>query len=125
MFERPVMLRIIWIASIHIRSFMRRRMPTNILLDKVRRRRGLKWGTALMLLAPVYLYIASILTVVIDGGGPRWLYLLVVVAIWNAFKMLWIGPASLILLARVRHHERLQRRANHEMPERQRTLVAA
>lgn len=34
------MFRLIWFASIHIRIFMRRWMPTNIVLDKVRTRHG-------------------------------------------------------------------------------------
>lgn len=119
------MLRIIWIASIHIRVFMRRYMPTNILLDKARTRHGLKWGASLMLLAPLYLYIASILTAIIDEGGPGWLHLLVLIAVWNAFKMLWIGPVSLILLARVRHREHLEQRANDATSKRQPALTPA
>ena len=34
------MFRIIWVISIHLRNFMRRYMPTNILLDAIRTRRG-------------------------------------------------------------------------------------
>lgn len=49
------MFRLIWIASIHIRYFMRRWMPSNILLDKIRTRRGLKYGVSAMLLAIPYL----------------------------------------------------------------------
>src|SRR5699024_12325490 len=63
-----IMFRLIWFASIHIRSFMRRWMPTNIVLDKVRTRRGLKWGIPAMLLAIPYLYTASLLTVIIRDG---------------------------------------------------------
>ena len=53
------MFRLIWFASIHIRIFMRRWMPTNIVLDKVRTRHGLKWGLPAMLLAIPYFYTAS------------------------------------------------------------------
>ncbi|RCS79455.1 sulfate permease [Brachybacterium alimentarium] len=105
------MFRLIWFASIHIRYFMRRWMPTNIVLDKVRTRRGLKWGVPVMLLAIPYLYLASLLIVIIRDGGPGWLNLVVLVAIWSALKMLWIGPVSLILLARVRIREHAERRA--------------
>lgn len=105
------MFRLIWFASIHIRSFMRRWMPTNIVLDKVRTRRGLKWGIPAMLLAIPYLYAASLLIVIIRDGGPGWLNLVVLVAMWSALKMLWIGPVSLVLLARVRIHEHAERRA--------------
>lgn len=104
------MLRPIWIASIHIRSFMRRYMPTNILLDRVRTRRGLKWGLALMLLAPIYFYIGSIFTTVAKQDNQGGLYLLALIAIWNAFKMLWIGPVTLVFLVRARNRERQQRR---------------
>lgn len=105
------MFRLIWFASIHFRSFMRRWMPTNIVLDKVRTRRGLKWGIPAMLLAIPYLYAASLLIVIIRDGGPGWLNLVVLVAMWSALKMLWIGPVSLVLLARVRIHEHAERRA--------------
>jgi hypothetical protein len=38
------MIRVLWNASIYARGFLRRYMPTNILLDALRTRRGLKWG---------------------------------------------------------------------------------
>lgn len=81
--------------------------PTNLLLNAIRTRRGLKWGIPAMLLAVPYLYAAAICTTIIDRGGPGWLYPLVLLFIWNAFKMLWIGPVSLIQLIRTRQHERV------------------
>lgn len=36
------MFRLIWIDSVYARYFLRRYMPTNILLDLIRTRRGLK-----------------------------------------------------------------------------------
>lgn len=111
------MFRLIWFASIHIRIFMRRWMPTNIVLDKVRTRRGLKWGIPAMLLAIPYLYTASLLTVIIRDGGPGWLNLIVLIAIWSALKMLWIGPVSLILLARVRWREHATRRTQRRQAQ--------
>ncbi|WP_047691943.1 hypothetical protein [Kocuria sp. ZOR0020] len=96
------MFRLIWFVSIHIRYFMRRVMPTNIVLDKIRTRSGLKWGVPTMLLAIPYLYAASLLTVIIQDGGPGWLNIFVLIALWSALKMLWIGPISLVLLVRVR-----------------------
>ncbi|WP_300343895.1 sulfate permease [Nesterenkonia sp.] len=104
------MFRLIWIASIHIRYFMRRSMPTNVVLDKVRTRKGLKWGVPAMLLAIPYLYIASLLAIIVRDGGPGWLNIFILVALWSALKMLWIGPISLLLLARTRIHEHTQRR---------------
>lgn len=64
------MLRLLWTARIHTRSFLRRYMPTNILLDLIRTRRGLKWGLPAMLLAALYLLAASICTNLIGNGGP-------------------------------------------------------
>lgn len=120
------MFRLIWFVSIYIRYFMRRVMPTNILLDKIRTRRGLKWGVPAMLVAIPYLYAASLLTVMIQDGGPGWLNILVLIALWSALKMLWIGPVSLVMLARVRWQERGPRRAErrYEQPLGERSMVA-
>lgn len=96
------MFRLIWITSIHLTGLFRRWMPTNILLDKIRTRRGLKYGVAAMLVAIPYLYTASLLIVIINDGGPGGLNLLVLVAIWLALKMLAIGPVSLVMLAKAR-----------------------
>ena len=43
------MFRLVWIASIHTRDFLHRYMPTNIVLDRLRTRHGLKWGDTCML----------------------------------------------------------------------------
>jgi hypothetical protein len=99
------MLRIIWFISIHLRNFMRRFMPTNILLDVIRTRRGLKWGVPAMLLAIPYLLAASVCTALIDGGASRWLYVVALVCIWNALKFIVIGPVCLLLLTRARLRE--------------------
>lgn len=103
------MLRFIWISSIYTRAFMRRFMPTNIVLDKLRTRRGLKWGVPAMLLAGFYFYLAALMSVLIDGGAPKWLYVVMLVCIWNAFKFLIYGPVSLVTLVRVRLAERRAR----------------
>lgn len=105
------MFRSIWIASAHTRYFLRRYMPTNIALDAIRTRRGLKWGVPAMLLAIPYLYAASLLTVLIDDGAPRWLYVLVLLFIWNALKFAIIGPVSVVLLIRARAWEARECRA--------------
>ena len=39
------------------------------------------------------------------SGGPGWLHLIVLVCIWSALKMVWIGPVSVVLLARARLRE--------------------
>lgn len=111
------MLCLLWALSARIRYYLRRYAPTNILLDAIRTRRGLKWGIPAMLLAAPYLYAAAICTTIIDQGGPGWLNILAVLFIWNAFKMLWIGPISLILLVRVRIHETIARRRERQQDE--------
>lgn len=85
--------------------------PTNLLLNAIRTRRGLKWGIPAMLLAGVYFYAAAICTTIINGGGPGWLYLLVLLFVWNAFKFLWIGPVSVVQLASARARSRRRRLA--------------
>ena len=42
------MIRLLWALSARTRYFLRRDMPTNILLDLIRTRRGLKWGIPVM-----------------------------------------------------------------------------
>lgn len=99
------MIRLLWNASIHVRGFLRRYMPTNILLDAIRTRRGHKWGVPAMLLAAPYLLLASICTNIVADGGPGWLNLLVLLFLWNAMKLIIIGPVSLALLIRARLRE--------------------
>lgn len=108
------MIRLLWVGSVHTRNFLRRYMPTNILLDLIRTRRGLKWGIPAMLLAGLYLLAASICTKLIADGGPGWLNLLVLLFSWNAMKFLIMGPVSLILLARARCAEWSVRRRPYD-----------
>lgn len=103
------MFRLIWAASIHTHTVLRW-APTNLLLNRIRTRRGLKWGIPAMLIAAPYLLGAAICTQLIKDGGPGWFNLLVALFIWNAFKFLWIGPISLAYLVRSRTAERRVRR---------------
>ncbi|QYF98285.1 sulfate permease [Microbacterium sp. PAMC21962] len=105
------MIRQFWTLSVHTRAFLRRYMPTNILLDTIRTRRGLKWGLPAMLLAAPYLLAASTFTTLIADDGPGWLNLFVLLCLWNTMKFIIMGPVSLILLARVRVRERVNVRA--------------
>lgn len=99
------MIRVTWAASVHTRYFLRRYMPTNILLDAIRTRRGLKWGVPTMLLAIPYVLAAAFCVQLIEDGGPGWLYVLVLLALWDMMKMLSVGPISLVLLIRARARE--------------------
>lgn len=119
------MFRLIWIASIHTRGFLRRWMPTNVLLDKIRTRSGLKYGVPAMLLAIPYLYAAAVCRELIEAGGPGWLNLFVLITIWSALKMLWIGPVSLVMLAKARWHEHAVRRNARRISEQSPGLVQA
>lgn len=105
------MIRQLWTFSVHTRAFLRRYMPSNILLDAIRTRRGLKWGVPAMLLAVPYLLAASTLTTLIADDGPGWLNLLVLLCLWNTMKLIVMGPVSLILVARVRVREAAVARA--------------
>lgn len=105
------MIRLLWALSADARYYLRRYMPTNIALDAIRTRRGLKWGAPAMLIAIPYLLAAAAFAAAVADGGPGWLNILVVLFLWNAAKFAFIGPVSLILLARTRLHEARARRA--------------
>ena len=105
------MIRLIWNLSVRTRLFLRTWMPTNVLLDAIRTRRGLRWGIPAMLFAIPYLLIANLCVQALADGGPGWLHLVVLWSIWSSLKMLWIGPVSVILLICARLHERAARRA--------------
>ncbi|MGO3778052.1 MAG: sulfate permease [Canibacter sp.] len=105
-----MLLNRLWNASIHTRILLRKWMPTNIPLDRLRTRRGLKWGVPTMLLGIIYLFVAAVSTTLIDRGGSPWLYLVFFLALWNALKFLLFGPWSVVLLIRTRSHEARDRK---------------
>lgn len=114
MFPIPALVRRHWQRSQRTAdavALFRRFLPTHGIRDAVMSRRGLKWGIPAMLLAAPYLAAAKLLTDHIEQGGPDWLHLVVLLCAWNALKMLWLGPMSLIALAGTRHREHVQRRA--------------
>ncbi len=110
------MFRLIWAASIHTRDFPHRYMPTNIVLNRLCTRRGLRWGVPAMLLAIPCLAVANILTILIENGAPGWFHLLMLLCIWNAFKFLVMGPVSVVLLVRARTAKRRDRRLLSRSP---------
>ncbi|UBH05291.1 hypothetical protein K8P10_000802 [Leucobacter sp. Psy1] len=65
-----------------------------------------------MLLAIPYLLAAAVFRDLIEGGGPEWLHLLVLLCIWNAMKLTVIGPFSLVLLIRTRVSEGIEQGAS-------------
>ena len=89
-------------AAIHY--YLRAFAPTNMLLRRLRTRRGPKWVIpAALLLVPTYLFAAAITTAVIADGGPGWLNLVVLTCIWNAIKFAGMGVLSpFMMLGRLR-----------------------
>jgi hypothetical protein len=79
--------------------------PTNLLLSRLRSRRGLKWGIPFMLLGATYMLSAALLATWLQHGGPGWLNLVVALGIWNGLKFLVFGPVSLLRLWIVRIRE--------------------
>lgn len=104
------MIRLLWAFRAHTRYYLRRYMPTNIALDAIRTRRGLKWGIPAMLLAVPYFLAATYCITLIEDGGPGWLNLLVLLFCWNALKFLIMGPVSVVLLVRAHFQEAVERR---------------
>lgn len=129
------MLLIIWLAVIFVilvarrprtRGPIGRLMPTNRLVDAVLyTRRGVKWGIPAMLLAVPYLLLAVMCRGFIEQGGPGWLNLLVICGIYNAAKIAWIGPISLIYLARARKHAERQAHTDEDEASADSHLVLA
>lgn len=105
-----MLIRTLWTLSVRTRTFLRRWMPTNILLDKLRTRRCLKWGVPAMGLGLVYLLISAASITLINGGWSPGLYIVFALCLWNALKFVLFGPISLLLLARARVHEHRAKR---------------
>ena len=74
-------------------------LPSNILVRRVRTRRGLRWGMPLALLGLVY-FIAQL------GGSPWW-YIGVAVCWWTALKLVGHGLYATVMLPIVRAQESL------------------
>jgi hypothetical protein len=111
------MIRLLWALSAHARYYLRRYMPTNIALDAIRTRRGLKRGIPGMLLAIPYFLAANYCITLIEEGGPGWLNLLVLLFCWNALKFLIMGPVSVVLLVRARVQEAVARHRTSGLPK--------
>src|SRR5680860_735186 len=87
--------------------------PSNRLAWRLRARGGLGSALAAMAAGAAYLFAAASCTVLLDGGGPGWLNVLVLLFIWNAFKLGLVGPVILFAHARQRS---AQRRSPREVP---------
>lgn len=85
----------------NVRYRLLRYAPTNILLIRTHRRRGLGWIALAVGLAAIFFYAAAICTTILNHGGPSELNALVLLFTWNGFKMLRIDPVTLVLRGRV------------------------
>jgi hypothetical protein len=89
-------------VAVHLRAYA----PTNIALDRLRSRRGLKWAIpASIALTPAYWSAGYAVTALIGNGGPGWLNLLAALCAWNGIKFATFGLGSPVLIgvARVRN----------------------
>lgn len=106
----------LWALSVRTRSLLRRCMPTNVMLDKLRTRRGLKWGVPAMVVGVGYIGAALLCFQLIESGWSEMLYLIFVICLWNGAKFLLFGPISVVLLARVRLAEHVARKRMQRAP---------
>ncbi|WP_411700473.1 sulfate permease [Conyzicola sp.] len=106
----------IWGLTARTHYALRKFMPTNIALDAIHRRRGLKWGVPAMLIAVPYLLAAVFCIGLAQDGRSGWLNLLAVLFVWNALKFIIAGPATLARLIVTRHREALARRVSAAEP---------
>lgn len=100
----------IWGATARAYYVLRRFMPTNILLDAIHTRRGLKWGVPAMILAVPYAVATVLCAGLADAGDSGWLSVLAILFAWNAMKIFTAGPVTAIRLFRVRGREARARR---------------
>lgn len=69
--------------------------PTTRLIAWLSTPPGLKWAIPVALVAvPAYMFTASLCRVIIDDGGPEYLYLLVMLCGWNVIKFLALAVRS-------------------------------
>ena len=87
--------------------------PSNRLASRLRARGGLGSALAAIAAGAAYLYAAATCTMLLDRGGPGWLNVLVLLFIWNAFKLALTGPAILAAGARQRMARRRSPREVH------------
>lgn len=89
------MLTLMWNLSAAIRGYLRSYMPTNVAIDLLRSRRGLKWALPVAVVAvPGDLFAMSVCATIIERGGPGWLNVLVILFFWNATKFAWMAVLS-------------------------------
>jgi len=104
------MFELVLAATARSYFFLRRLMPTDMVIGAINKRRGLKWGLPAMLCAVPYALAAIYCRAQVEAGGPGWLNLLALLCLWNTLKFVVIGPISLLKLIVVRVREAVARR---------------
>jgi len=82
-------------------------LPSNILVRRVRTRRGLRWGMPLALLGLVYFIVGVGCFGAVQLGGSPWWYIGVAVCWWTALKLVGHGLYASVMLPIVRAQESL------------------
>ena len=87
-----MLIYLLWALSVRVHNFMRIWMPTNILLDYLRTRRGGKRDGTPLLVGAGYLALTIGCAQAVELGWPGWLYLAFWLFLWNASKFLLFPP---------------------------------
>lgn len=96
------MLTLLWTASAATRDYFHSHMPTNIVIDLLRTRRG--WAIPVGLLATATcLFAMSVCALLIEHGGPGYLNVLVLLFFWDAMKFAWLTLLSPLHLLHPRY----------------------
>ena len=72
------MIALMWSLSTVIWRYLRTYMPSNIAIDMLRTRRGLKWAPPVALIVvPAYLFASAMASASVEHSGRGWLNVLV------------------------------------------------
>lgn len=82
------MLHLIWIVNIHTRDFLHWHIPTSIMLNAIRERRGTKLCTPAMFLVVPDHAAGSIIMLLIGRGTAECFHLLMLLCIRNTFRVI-------------------------------------
>lgn len=98
-----ILFLLIWRSVATIHGYIQAYAPTNIAIALLRTRRGLKWAIPAALVAvPAYLYVAWLMTVLVDQGASPWLLLLTLVCFIEACKFWALALLVPLMLLRAR-----------------------
>lgn len=93
----------IWRTVATIHGHAKAYAPTNIAIAYLRTPRGLKWAIPAALVAvPAYLYLAWLMTALVDVGAPRWLLVVTLICFVDACKFAALALISPVLMLTAR-----------------------